>query len=105
MDLPRVAETVVKQYVPYMYTVYILKTSSNTLYIGQTNDLEKRLLAHKNKTRESAKYMRYFTSFELVYTETKRTRSAAMKREAALKRLTRGKKDELIRVKGMDGIV
>ena len=78
------------------FTVYILRTSSNTLYIGQTKDLEKRIRAHKEKTAASAKYMRYFTSFELVYMEKKRTRSEAMKREAELKRLTRKQKELII---------
>lgn len=79
-----------------MYTVYILRTSANTLYIGQTKDLKKRLSEHKKKTGKSAKYMRYFSSFELVYAESKRTRSDALKREVALKRLTRAKKELLI---------
>ena len=36
------------------YFVYILRTSKNTLYIGQTNNLEKRLAEHLNKKRRSA---------------------------------------------------
>lgn len=79
------------------YKVYILRTSSNTLYIGQTNNLEKRLEEHKNKTKKSAKYMRAFDSFELVYTESFETRSEAMKREWQLKQLSRTKKDSVIK--------
>ena len=52
------------------YKVYMLKTSADTFYIGQTNNLEKRLNEHKNKTKKSSKYMRSFKSFELVYTES-----------------------------------
>lgn len=78
------------------YCVYILRTSSDTLYIGQTKDLDARLREHKNKSSKSAKYMRYFDSFKLVYTEKVVSRSEALKREAALRRLTREKKDELI---------
>ncbi|MBU4098355.1 GIY-YIG nuclease family protein, partial [Patescibacteria group bacterium] len=44
------------------YFVYILRTSSNTLYIGQTNNLEKRLKEHKERSSRSAKYMKYFSS-------------------------------------------
>ena len=79
------------------YFVYILRTSSDTLYIGQTNDLEKRLSEHKTKSPKSAKYMRYFDSFDLVYTEGHKTRSSAMKRETELKKLSRAKKEELIK--------
>ncbi|MDO8503348.1 MAG: GIY-YIG nuclease family protein [bacterium] len=78
------------------YFVYILRTSSNTLYIGQTNNLDKRLGEHKNKTKKSAKYMRYFPSFELVHKESYPTRIAAMRREYQLKRWPRLKKEVLI---------
>jgi len=79
------------------YYVYILRTSSNTLYVGQTNNLEKRIKEHKNKTSKSAKYVRSFASFELVYSETHKTRSEAMKREYQLKQLSKAKKEALIK--------
>ncbi len=79
------------------FTVYILRTSSNTLYIGQTSDIVRRLEQHRKKTGASAKYMRYFSSFDLVYMEPQESRSDALKREAALKRLTRIQKEALIR--------
>ncbi|HAV14870.1 MAG TPA: hypothetical protein DCX25_00895 [Candidatus Pacebacteria bacterium] len=78
------------------FIVYILRTSANTYYIGQTNDLEKRLKEHRAHGPASAKYMRYFPSFTLVYTEKFGTRSEAMKREAFLKKLSRPEKDALI---------
>ena len=78
------------------YFVYILRTSSNTLYIGQTNNLEKRIKEHKNKSSKSAKYIRYFKSFKLVYSEKHSTRESAMKREAQLKKWTRSKKETLL---------
>jgi putative endonuclease len=78
------------------YFVYILRTSSNTLYTGQTNNLDRRLQEHKKKTSKSAKYMRRFESFELVYTETYKSRREAMQRESQLKRWTKTKKEELI---------
>lgn len=79
------------------FFVYILRTSSNTLYIGQTNNLVKRIKEHRSKTVKSAKYMRYFRSFKLVYSEECETRSEAMKREAELRKLTRLQKERLIR--------
>lgn len=78
------------------YFVYILRTSSNTLYIGQTNNLEKRLKEHKSKSSKSAKYTRYFKSFELAYSEYSKTRSESMKREWQLKQWSRTKKEALI---------
>lgn len=64
-----------------MFIVYILRTSSNTLYIGQTNNLKERLRQHQIKTSKSAKYLKYFSSFSLVYQEQFSTRKEAMKRE------------------------
>lgn len=78
------------------FFVYILKTSGNTLYIGQTKNVEKRLTQHRQKKGPGAKYLRLFTSFELVYTEAHRTRSEALKREWELKQLTRTQKMTLI---------
>jgi len=78
------------------YFVYILRTSSNTLYIGQTNNLEKRLKEHQGKSTKSAKYTRYFNSVKLVYSEKYLTRKAAMQREAQLKRWSCSKKEAII---------
>ena len=79
-----------------MYYVYILQTSSDTLYIGQTNNLEKRIKEHRNKSSKSAKYIRYFPSFTLVYSEKYSTRKEAMQREVQLKKWTRAKKEALV---------
>lgn len=80
-----------------MYTVYILKTSKNTLYTGITNNLEKRISEHKNKGAKSAKYMRAFDDFKLVHTEKFKTRSEALKREITIKKLTKLEKEVLIK--------
>lgn len=79
------------------YFVYALRTSLNTLYIGQTNNLKRRLQEHKKKTGKSAKYIRYFSSFDLVFKEVYPTRKGAMNREIQLKRWTKAKKEILIR--------
>jgi putative endonuclease len=78
------------------FYVYILRTSSNTLYVGQTNNLEKRIKEHRAKTVKSSKYIRSFPSFKLVYSEAFITRSEAMKREYELKQLTKAQKENLI---------
>jgi putative endonuclease len=79
-----------------MYIVYILRTSKDTLYTGISNNLEKRLNEHRLKTKKSAKYMRSFDNFKLVYTEKFVTRGKALKREAEIKKLTKSKKESLI---------
>ena len=78
------------------YYIYILRTSGNTLYIGQTNNLERRIKEHQSKSSRSAKYIRYYSSFELVYSEEYETSVEAVAREIQLKKWTRGKKETLI---------
>lgn len=78
------------------YLVYILKCADDTLYIGSTNDIEKRLLAH-NGGKNGARYTRGRGPVKLVYSKKLKTKSAALKREWALKKLTRADKLKLIR--------
>ncbi|MGD0522962.1 MAG: GIY-YIG nuclease family protein [Candidatus Microgenomates bacterium] len=79
-----------------MYFVYILRTSGNTLYIGQTNNLARRLAEHKSKSVRGAKYIRSFDFFELVYTEKFKTRTEAIQREYQLKQLPKVDKEKLV---------
>lgn len=78
------------------YFVYVMRTSANTFYVGQTNNLEKRLKEHQNKTSKSARYLRYFSSLNLIYSEEFPTRGEAMKREWQLKKWSRSKKEALV---------
>lgn len=78
-----------------MAFVYILKCSDGSFYTGWTNDLQKRLQAHNNGT--ASKYTRSRRPVEFVYIEKTDTKSAALKREAAIKKLTRLQKIALIK--------
>lgn len=77
-----------------MNYTYILKCSDGTYYTGWTNDLEKRLEAHNNGT--GSKYTRCRIPVVLAYHECYDTKQEAMKREAAIKKLTRKAKEQLI---------
>ena len=77
-----------------MHYAYIVKCSDGTYYTGYTNDLEKRLLAHN--AGKGAKYTRNRLPVEIVYFEEYEDKSEAMKREYAIKRLTRKQKEKLI---------
>jgi len=74
---------------------YLLKCSDGSLYAGWTNDPERRLKAHNNGT--ASKYTRSRRPVEMVYLEEFETKSEAMKREAALKMMTREQKLELVK--------
>lgn len=73
---------------------YLLRCADDTLYCGISNDLDKRLAAHNTGT--AAKYTRTRTPVELVYSEPCADRSAASKRELAIKRLSRAQKLALL---------
>ncbi|HIX30994.1 MAG TPA: GIY-YIG nuclease family protein [Firmicutes bacterium] len=74
--------------------VYILRCADGTLYTGATNDLDRRLAAHN--AGRGAKYTRARRPVALVYREAAADKSAALQREAALKKLARAAKLRLI---------
>lgn len=78
---------------PMTYT-YILKCADNTLYTGWTSDLKKRLTTHNNG--KGAKYTRTRLPVSLIYYESFTTKKEAMRREAAIKKLSRPQKERLI---------
>ena len=77
-----------------MYYTYIVKCSDGTYYTGYTKDLRQRVRAHNEK--KGAKYTRSRTPVTLVYAEESDTKSLAMQREAAIKKLSRKEKEQLI---------
>ena len=77
-----------------MYYVYLLRCGDGTLYAGFTNDLARRLAVHN--AGRGAKYTRSRLPGELVYWENFPNKSSALKREYAIKRLSRAEKLSLI---------
>ena len=77
------------------WMVYLLRCRDGSLYTGITNNLARRLAAHRAGTASA--YTRARGPVRLVYREPVRDRSAALRREAEIKRLTRQAKLELIR--------
>ena len=79
------------------YFVYILECSDKTLYTGITNNIEKRMEFHRDG--KGSKYVRSRSPFKLVYKESYKTKSKALKREIAIKKLSRKDKLEIIKSK------
>ena len=77
------------------YYVYILTNKSNTLYIGITNDLIRRLYEHKNKL--IAGFTKKYNIDKLIYYEVFDDPESAIQREKEIKGWTRKKKLELIK--------
>ena len=74
-----------------MYFVYILQCSDGSLYTGSTNDVDKRVGIH-NMGKTGAKYTKARRPVFLVYQEQCETKSDALKREHAIKKLARKEK-------------
>ncbi len=80
-----------------MYFVYLLRCSDNSLYCGQTNNLEKRINEHNSNSARSAKYLRAKKPVKLVYFEKHSSIQSALKREREIKKLPKIKKEKLIK--------
>lgn len=70
------------------YYVYILKCADSTLYVGSTNDLEKRVHQHNN-SKNGAHYTKIRRPVKLVHSETFETYGESRAREAEIKRMKR----------------
>lgn len=74
--------------------VYIAKCSDGSLYTGCSNNLAKRIATHN--LGKGAKYTRSRLPVQLVYSESHKSFSDALKREIQIKKLTRQQKAQLI---------
>jgi putative endonuclease len=77
------------------YFVYILLCNGGSFYTGSTNDVEKRLKAHF--AGMGAKYTKSHKPIKIIYQEEFDTKSEALKREAEIKKLTKRKKEDLVK--------
>lgn len=74
--------------------LYILRCKDGSLYTGITTDIEKRFAAHTEG--RGAKYTRGRGPLKIVYQEKCGTHSEALKREIAVKKLTRQAKEKML---------
>jgi len=77
-----------------MYYLYLLRCSDNSLYCGQTKDLQRRINEH-NGDNSKSKYTRSRRPVKLIYFEKYRTISKALKREFEIKKMSKAKKEML----------
>jgi putative endonuclease len=76
------------------WVCYILQCADETLYCGIALDLDKRIAAHN--AGEGAKYTRGRLPVRLVYSESCADKSAALKREIEIKKMSRATKLALV---------
>jgi putative endonuclease len=78
------------------YFIYMLRCADGTLYTGYTTDIEERLKKHNGHLPGGAKYTKGRRPVALVYSEEFVTRGEALRREHALKQLTREEKMSML---------
>jgi len=76
------------------WLVYLLRCADGSLYTGITNDLPRRLKAHA--AGKASRYTRSRLPVKLAYSEFQQSKSAALKREAAIKKLRRAEKERMM---------
>lgn len=77
--------------------VYMLRCADNSLYTGITTDVERRVAEHNGSDKLAARYTRARRPVNLVWKELHINRSSASKREAALKKMSRPAKEQLLK--------
>lgn len=75
--------------------VYILHCKDNTFYTGITDDVERRLATHN--AGKGAKYTRGRGPLAVVHREEFEDKSSALRREIAIKKLSRVEKEKLVK--------
>lgn len=76
-----------------VWYVYMLRCADESLYTGIATDVERRFVEHKSG--RGAKYTRSHPPLAVVYREECADKSAALRREAAIKKLPRAEKQKL----------
>ena len=80
------------------WLLYVLKCRDNTLYTGITTDVSRRVQQHNSGI--ASHYTRSRIPVKLIFSEPCRGRSQALKKEYAMKQLSRKEKEEYIRDRG-----
>jgi putative endonuclease len=78
--------------------VYIVECKDKKLYTGITNDIKRRIKQHN--CGQGCRFTKYRNPVKLIHKEMHETKAEALKKEAAIKKLTRSKKLKLIGLAG-----
>jgi putative endonuclease len=76
--------------------VYIVQCADTTLYTGIARDVQKRLRQHNGEQAGGPKYTRGRRPVRLMWSDETPNQSAALQREAAIKKMSRDDKLRLI---------
>lgn len=84
--------------------LYMIRTKLGTLYTGIAQDVSRRLLEHQEGGKKAAKYLRGKGPLKLVFQQEIGSRSSALKAENSLKKLSKLKKEKLIKMEGKSNL-
>ena len=87
-----------------MYYIYMLRCNDNTIYTGITVDVKRRMEEHFSRNDKCAKYTYTHIPKKLEIVWKTENKSLASKLEYAIKKLTKIKKEELIKTKKLENI-
>lgn len=87
-----------------MYYIYMLRCIDNTIYTGITVDVDRRMKEHFSKNEKCAKYTFTHSAKKLEAVWETDNKSLASKLEYAIKKLTKTKKEELIKNKELKAV-
>ena len=87
-----------------MYYIYMLRCKDNTIYTGITVDIKRRMNEHFSKNEKCAKYTYTHNAKKLEAVWKTENKSLASKLEYAIKKLTKTKKEELIKNKELKAV-
>ena len=77
--------------------LYLIRVKNGSLYTGIATDVDRRISEHVAGGKKSAKYLRGRGPLQLVFRQKIGNRSQALKAEAAVKKLPKSQKENLIR--------
>ena len=80
--------------------LYLIRCRDNTLYTGISTDVGRRLAQHRGAGNIGSKYLNGRGPLSLVFQENLGSKSLALKEERRVKRMSKTKKEELIKVSG-----
>jgi len=78
------------------WTLYLIRQNNGDLYTGITTDVERRFAEHQAGGKKAARYLRGKGPLQLVYSRQIGSRSAALQVEAAVKKLPKPAKEQLV---------
>lgn len=84
------------------WSLYMIRCRDGTLYAGISNDVARRFKAHREMGNQTAKYLRGRGPLELVFQKKIGSKSAALKTEQEIKKLSKAQKEKIIQAGNYD---